>query len=213
LTGSAVAPPAATWAAGRPSPSSPETSGSSWLSWPAALGGRPAAAVAPPWPVPGSRSPAASRGAQGSSRAEPERALPIRAAASGPPISTASLPPPGPAGSSKPMTAFIPPSAAAASPGPPASPGAAAPGPAPAQRPGSCGNSRPAHVWRMPSRSLQRLAPRSPLGSPGRSAPRRARRLAGRAGSRHRHPLPDRQDNKAERTAEPALSASRRKTT
>src|SRR5258708_27779141 len=36
------------------------------------------------------------------------------------------------------MTASIPPPAAAARSGPPASPGAAAPGPASAQRPGSC---------------------------------------------------------------------------
>jgi len=49
----------------------------------------------------------------------------------------------------------------------------------------------------MPSRSPQRSPPRSPLRPPGRSTPCRARRLAGRAGSRHRHPLPYKQDNKA----------------
>jgi len=43
----------------------------------------------------------------------------------------------------------------------------------------------------MPFRSLQRLPPRSPLRSLGRSGPGWARRLAGRAGSRHRHPLPN----------------------
>jgi hypothetical protein len=72
--------------------------------------------------VPGSGSPAASRPAQGSPSAESERALPIRAG--GPAVSTAPLSPPGPAGSSKPMTASIPPPAA--------------PGPASAERPGSC---------------------------------------------------------------------------
>jgi hypothetical protein len=54
----------------------------------------------------------------------------------------------------------------------------------------------------MPSRSLQRLPPRSPPRSPGRSARCRARPLAGRAGTRHRHPLPEIQDNKAEHPAE-----------
>jgi len=53
----------------------------------------------------------------------------------------------------------------------------------------------------MPSRSLQRLPPRSPLRSLDRGTPRWPRRLAGRAGSRHRHPLPDRQDNKTGHTA------------
>jgi hypothetical protein len=75
------------------------------------------------------------------------------------------------------------------------------------------GSRRAAQVRRMPSRSLQRLPPRSPPRSPGRSAPCRARRLAGRAGSRHRHPLPDMQDNKRNILLEPALSASCRMTT
>jgi hypothetical protein len=78
-------------------------------------------------PVPGSGSPAASRPAQGSPTAQPERALAIGAAATGPSIPAAPLSPPGSAGSSTPMTALIPPPAAAPSPGPPASPGAAAP--------------------------------------------------------------------------------------
>jgi hypothetical protein len=54
----------------------------------------------------------------------------------------------------------------------------------------------------MPSRSLPRLPPRSPLDR--RAAARRAGldALAGRAGSRHGHPLPDTQDNKAEQPAE-----------
>jgi hypothetical protein len=63
------------------------------------------------------------------------------------------------------------------------------------------GSSRPARLWRLPSWSLQRLPRDHPFRSPGRSAPRRARRLAGRAGSRHRHPVPHRQDNKAEHAA------------
>jgi len=41
----------------------------------------------------------------------------------------------------------------------------------------------------MTFRSLQHLPPRSPLRSLDRGAPRWARPLAGRAGSRHRHPL------------------------
>jgi hypothetical protein len=87
--------------------------------------------------VPGSGSPAA-RPAQGSPRAESERARPIGPATSGPPVSTA-LAPRGPAGPSKPMTALMPPPpAAAAGSGPPASPGAAAPGPGSAQRLCSC---------------------------------------------------------------------------
>jgi hypothetical protein len=63
------------------------------------------------------------------------------------------------------------------------------------------GSSRSAHSWRMPFRSLQRLPPRSPLRSLDRSAPRWARGLAGRAGSRHRHPLPNMQNNKTGHTA------------
>ena len=54
----------------------------------------------------------------------------------------------------------------------------------------------------MPSRSQPRLPPRSLPPSAERSAPCRARRLAGRAGSRHGHPLPGRQGNKTEHTAE-----------
>ena len=54
----------------------------------------------------------------------------------------------------------------------------------------------------MPSRSLQRLPPRSPPDRRDRSAPCRARLLAGRTGSQHRHPLPDMHDNKAEHPAE-----------
>ena len=54
----------------------------------------------------------------------------------------------------------------------------------------------------MPSRSPPRLPPRSLPRSPERSAPGRARRLAGRAGSRHGHPLLNMQDNKAEQAAE-----------
>ena len=65
----------------------------------------------------------------------------------------------------------------------------------------AAGSRRPAHVRRMPSRSLQRLPARSLPRSPERSTPCRARRLAGRAGSRHGHPLPDKQGNKAEHTA------------
>jgi hypothetical protein len=64
--------------------------------------------------VPGPGSPAASPGAPGTSRSEPECAVSIGAAASGPPISPAPPSPPGPAGSSTPMTAPIPPPAAAA---------------------------------------------------------------------------------------------------
>jgi hypothetical protein len=61
----------------------------------------------------------------------------------------------------------------------------------------------------MPSRSLQRLPPRSLPRSPERKAPCRARRLAGRAGSRHGHPLLTRRNI----PLEPALPASGRKTT
>jgi hypothetical protein len=54
----------------------------------------------------------------------------------------------------------------------------------------------------MPPRSLQRLPPRSPLRSPDRSTPSLARRLAGRAGWRHGHPLPTMRGDKAGLTAE-----------
>jgi hypothetical protein len=64
------------------------------------------------------------------------------------------------------------------------------------------GSGRPAHVWPMRSRSLQRLPPRSPLRSPGRSTPSLARRLAGRAGWRHGHPLPTMRGDQAGHTAE-----------
>ena len=49
----------------------------------------------------------------------------------------------------------------------------------------------------MPSRSLQHLPPRSLARSQERSAPCRARRLAGRAGSGQGHPLLKMHDNKA----------------
>jgi hypothetical protein len=100
------------------------------------------------------------------------------------------------------MTAPIPPPAAAASPGPPASPGAAAPGPASAQRLGRR-RDQPAPA-RLTDAIPEPAAPATAITprSLERSAPRRARRLAGRAGSRHRHPLPDVQDNKTEHTAQ-----------
>ena len=53
----------------------------------------------------------------------------------------------------------------------------------------------------MPSRSLQRPPPRSLPWSPERTEPCQTRRLAGRACSRHGHPLLKMQDNKAEQTA------------
>src|SRR5262249_41249754 len=81
-----------------------------------------------PWLVPGPGWPAAARPTHGPPRAQAERAHPIAAAASGPPISAAPPSPPGPAGSSKPTTAFIPPPAAAADCGPPPSPRMARPG-------------------------------------------------------------------------------------
>ncbi len=124
-------------------------------------------------------------------------------AGNSPPISTASPSPPGSAGSFKPMAAPIPPPAVASS-------GSWARSAQEQLRPARprrsdqvvAGSRRPVHLWRMPSRSPQRLPPRSPPRSPDRSAPSRTPRLAGRAGSRHGHPLPDTHDNKAEQPAE-----------
>ena len=154
------------------------------------------------WPVPGSCPPAASCGAPGSSRAEPERAISIGAARGGPPISTASLSPPGSAGSFKPMAAPIPPPAVTASCGFRASPGATAAGATSGSGQVVAGSRRRAHFWRMPFRSLQRLPPRSPVHRPAAARGAGLGTLAGRAGSRHRHPLPEMQDNKAEHPAE-----------
>lgn len=58
----------------------------------------------------------------------------------------------------------------------------------------------------MPPRRPQRLPPRASPRSLDRSATCRTRCLAGRAGGRHGHPLPEIQDNKPEHAAEPALS-------
>jgi hypothetical protein len=70
---------------------------------------------------------------------------------------------------------------------------------------------RPARLRRTPSRSPRRLPPRAPSRSPDRSAPCRARRLAGRAGSRHGHPLPEIQDNRRNKLLNPRhLPAARR---
>jgi hypothetical protein len=170
LTGSAVAPAAAT-RAGRSSSSSPKISGSSWLSWPA-CGGRPAAAVTSPWPVPGSCSPAASCAAPGSSWAEPQCAISTGAAHSGPPIWAAPLFPPGSAGPSKPLAAPVP-SPAAASSGLRAGPLAAAPGAASAQRPGSCPErvtrARPADAAPEPAAPATAITP--PIAGPQRAKP------------------------------------------
>jgi hypothetical protein len=73
------------------------------------------------------------------------------------------------------------------------------------------GNRRPAHVGLMPSRSLQRLPPRSPPRRRDRSAPCRARRPAGRAGSRHRHRLRICRTTRRNILLKPALSASCRR--
>ena len=199
MTGSAVAPEAATRAAGRPSSSSPETSGSSWLSSPAACGGRlpqprrrPGRCLAPAHRPP----PAQHRAHLGQSLSAPFR-LERQAAARR--SQRRRRPRRGLPGRSSPRQRRCRHRRQRA----------LAYGPAQEQlrlarprRSGQvvAGSRRAPHVWGMPSRSLQRLPPRYPLHR--RTAAHRSGfdALAGRAGSRHRHPLPDMQD-KAEHPA------------
>jgi hypothetical protein len=97
------------------------------------------------------------------------------------------------------LAAPIPPPAAASS-GLWVSPGAAAPGATWGER---LGCREQASRARLADAVPEPAAPAtaSPPRSPECSAPCRARRLAGRAGSRHGHPLPDMHDNKAEHPA------------